>query len=94
MGQPGQATGQGPNCQGRRCGDQPHPRRYGSGHTRDAGAKVTIAPAMLPSEWSAALAAPKGIWGFLAARYGWHLFPLELRVYLDANAVTDAVRCQ
>ena len=32
------------------------------------------------------LAAPQGIGGFLAARYGWHLFPLERRVYLDGKA--------
>jgi branched-chain amino acid transport system permease protein len=29
------------------------------------------------------LLAPKGMWGFCAARYGWQLFPLERRLRLD-----------
>ena len=26
------------------------------------------------------LKAPKGLWGFIAGRYGWQLFPLERRL--------------
>jgi branched-chain amino acid transport system permease protein len=29
------------------------------------------------------LKAPKGLWGILADRYGWQLFPLERRVHFD-----------
>ncbi|MDB5602644.1 MAG: branched-chain amino acid transporter permease [Xanthobacteraceae bacterium] len=32
------------------------------------------------------LKAPKGLWGILADRYGWQLFPLERRVHFDAAA--------
>jgi branched-chain amino acid transport system permease protein len=29
------------------------------------------------------LAAPKGIWGLIAERLGWQLFPLERRVLIE-----------
>jgi branched-chain amino acid transport system permease protein len=29
------------------------------------------------------LAAPKGIWGLIVQRFGWQVFPLERRVFLD-----------
>jgi branched-chain amino acid transport system permease protein len=32
------------------------------------------------------LKAPKGLWGILADRYGWQLFPLERRVHFDSAA--------
>src|SRR5205085_2076304 len=34
------------------------------------------------------LLAPKGIWGFLAGRFGWQLFPLERRLRFAADART------
>jgi branched-chain amino acid transport system permease protein len=32
------------------------------------------------------LAAPKGIWGLVVARFGWQVFPLERRVILDEGS--------
>ena len=34
------------------------------------------------------LFAPKGIWGFVAGRFGWHLLPLERRLRLPADTRT------
>jgi branched-chain amino acid transport system permease protein len=36
------------------------------------------------------LFAPKGIWGFLAGRFGWQLLPLERRLRFAADARTNA----
>jgi len=35
------------------------------------------------------LLAPKGIWGFLAGRFGWQLLPLERRLRFGADARTN-----
>ena len=35
------------------------------------------------------LVAPKGIWGFVAARFGWQLLPLERRLRFAANPRTN-----
>ena len=35
------------------------------------------------------LLAPKGIWGFLAGRFGWQLLPLERRLRFAADARTN-----
>ena len=35
------------------------------------------------------LLAPKGIWGFVADRFGWQLFPLERRLRFAADARTN-----
>jgi branched-chain amino acid transport system permease protein len=35
------------------------------------------------------LLAPKGIWGFLASRFGWQLLPLERRLRFEADARTS-----
>jgi branched-chain amino acid transport system permease protein len=35
------------------------------------------------------LLAPKGIWGFVAARFGWQLLPLERRLRFAANPRTN-----
>jgi branched-chain amino acid transport system permease protein len=32
------------------------------------------------------LKAPKGIWGFIADRFGWQLFPLERRLNIEPDA--------
>ena len=34
------------------------------------------------------LLAPKGIWGFLAGRFGWQLLPLERRLRFGPDART------
>jgi branched-chain amino acid transport system permease protein len=34
------------------------------------------------------LKAPKGLWGILADRYGWQLFPLERRVHFDGTTAS------
>jgi branched-chain amino acid transport system permease protein len=31
------------------------------------------------------LKAPKGIWGLVADRYGWQVFPLERRLVVDGH---------
>jgi branched-chain amino acid transport system permease protein len=38
------------------------------------------------------LAAPKGIWGLIVARFGWQVFPLERRVILDDGSAARAVK--
>ena len=34
------------------------------------------------------LLAPKGLWGFVAERFGWQLLPLERRLRFSADART------
>ena len=38
------------------------------------------------------LKAPKGLWGLVADRYGWQLFPLERRLVIDAPDTTPTAR--
>jgi branched-chain amino acid transport system permease protein len=35
------------------------------------------------------LKAPKGLWGLLAERFGWQMFPLERRVLLSTRVPAD-----
>ena len=38
------------------------------------------------------LKAPKGLWGLIADRYGWQVFPLQRRLVIEASGATPAAR--
>ena len=52
-------------------------RRVVTGHDKDGRAIVVM------------LKAPKGLWGLIADRYGWRLFPLERRLVIEPVRIPD-----
>ena len=54
-------------------------------------ARLKVVNVLEAAKWADAvmLLAPKGVWGFLVARFGWQLLPLERRLRFAANPRTN-----